>query len=483
MSLLLGYIFLVILARNGARALPIRVAAIDRLTSDACAGSSCRTVWDIVWSCLVTISLCTWTASHPNMPGPEHGKVIIGFFRAWLAMDSLLTPELVIVWAIQQWFVARKSAKDMNGAFASPINKCTIADVPVYLDPRWTTTHGYFVSMGGFMLHGCPDRLDHPLTPDELVFLVQKGYIDVPSITKKEIDDKSKGDLVSKGITIAQTGWFIMQCLARRIRRLPVAELELVTLAFAVTNTMTYLFWWNKPLNSECTVPVNLKKSISDEDWQECVRFIQIPEILDDGTPVIEGEGEEGGVIEMRRSMEGAGGETDSTVNHETKWHPTKGGRCWPIFMFESARTSPSREWNLRTTKKRVHRQYSGFLPPHQLLISFLVGGASAVTFGGIHCIAWSFAFPSYAERILWRIGCIIIMGVPVLLAVIFGVLMLFWKGMRPFRPVVREVVDSTRYAYILARVIMLVIALIALRFLPPGVSETVSWVTFIPHI
>jgi hypothetical protein len=70
----------------------------------------------------VTISLCTWTAGHPNMPGPEHGKVVIAFFRAWLAMDSLLTPELVIVWAIQQWFVARKSVKDMNGAL-SPINK------------------------------------------------------------------------------------------------------------------------------------------------------------------------------------------------------------------------------------------------------------------------------------------------------------------------------------------------------------------------
>ena len=342
------------------------------------------------------------------------------------------------------------------------------------------------------MLHGCPGRLDHPLTTDELVFLVRKGYIDVPSITKKEIDDKSKGDVMSKGITIVQTGWFIMQCLARWIRRLPLTELELVTLAFAVTNTTTYLFWWNKPLNSECTVPICLKKSMSDEDWQECVRFIQVPELLDDGSlaievetePSIEGEGEEKGVIEMRRSMEGAGGEIDGTVNHEMK-HPlaTKDERCWPIFMFESARTSPSREWHLRTTKKRVHRQYSGFLPPRQFLESFLIGGASAVTFGGIHCAAWSFAFPSHAERILWRVCCIIIMSVPVLLAVIFGLLMLFWKSLRPLRPVVREVVDKTRYVYIPARVIILVIALIALRILPPGVSETVSWTTFIPHI
>ena len=340
------------------------------------------------------------------------------------------------------------------------------------------------------MLHGCPDRSDHPLTADELVFLVQKGYIDIPSITKKEIEDKSKGDVMSKGITVVQTGWFITQCLARWVRRLPVAELELVTLAFAVTNTMTYLFWWSKPLSSECTVPIALKKPVSDDDWRECVRFIQIPELLDDGTPAtkvemepsIEGAGKEGGVIEMRCSVAGAGGEPDGTVSDEKK-HPTKDERCWPIFMFESARTSPSCEWHLRTTKKRVHRQYSGFLPPLQFLGSFLVGGASAITFGGIHCIAWSFAFPSHAERILWRVCCIVIMGVPVFLAVVFGLLMLFWKCSRPFRPVVREVVDSTRYVYILARVIMLTVALTGLRYLPPGVSETVSWSTFIPHI
>ena len=348
--------------------------------------------------------------------------------------------------------------------------------------------------MGGFSLQECPDRLTHPLTPDEFVFLVRKGYIDVPSITKKEIDDKSKGDMMSKGLAILQTGWFVMQFLARQVRHLPVTELELVTLAFAVTNTMTYLFWWNKPLNVECTVLIALKKSISDEDWLKCMQFVQSPEIVDGDCPVIEGEtqhsteteGGEGG-IEMRQSIEGtaegtAEGETVSTVNHE-EGYPTKGERCWPIFMFESARTSPSREWHLRTTKKRVHRLYSGLLPPDQFLLSFLVAGASGVTFGAIHCIAWSYSFPSRAEQILWRICCIAIMGVPVLLAVIFGFTMLFWRRMRPFRPVIRYAVMSTRYVYIVARVAMLVEVLISLRSIRPGVSETVSWTTFIPHI
>jgi hypothetical protein len=111
----LGYVFLAILSRNGAQALPI--ALTDQGSQVLCTDQNCRSVWDIVWSCLVTISLCTWVAGHPNMPSPGHGKVVIGFFRAWLAMDSLFTPELVIVWAIQQWFVAHKSVKDMKSTF------------------------------------------------------------------------------------------------------------------------------------------------------------------------------------------------------------------------------------------------------------------------------------------------------------------------------------------------------------------------------
>jgi hypothetical protein len=59
--------------------------------------------------------------------------------------------------------------------------------------------------------------------------------------------DRSKGDVLSKGLVILQTGWFV-QCIARGIERLSVTELELVTVGFATLNLVTYAFWWNKPL-------------------------------------------------------------------------------------------------------------------------------------------------------------------------------------------------------------------------------------------
>ena len=79
----------------------------------------------------------------------------------------------------------------------------------------------------------------HPLTPEKITTLVSDGYIDFPDITEKEIRDKSKGDVLSKSLVILQTGWFIMQCIARAVEHLPVTELELVTVAFATLNFVT----------------------------------------------------------------------------------------------------------------------------------------------------------------------------------------------------------------------------------------------------
>lgn len=68
-----------------------------------------RTVWNIIQSCLVTITLSTWVAIHPNIPDSKDGAVRFAFRRAKLVGLALLAPEFVVVWAIRQHLVARKS--------------------------------------------------------------------------------------------------------------------------------------------------------------------------------------------------------------------------------------------------------------------------------------------------------------------------------------------------------------------------------------
>ena len=83
--------------------------------------------------------------------------------------------------------------------------------------------------------------------------------IDFPSTTEAEIDDRSKGDALSKGIALLQITWFIIQLIARRVQGLTITGLELTTAALAGLNSVMYVFWWNKPKDVRCPVVIRTK--------------------------------------------------------------------------------------------------------------------------------------------------------------------------------------------------------------------------------
>lgn len=82
------------------------------------------------------------------------------------------------------------------------------------------------------------------------------------SITEEELEDKAKGDFLSKAIAVLQVSWFIIQCIARFIQRLAITELEVATLALASMNGIMYYFWWNKPLGINVPVKINFKHDV-----------------------------------------------------------------------------------------------------------------------------------------------------------------------------------------------------------------------------
>jgi hypothetical protein len=118
--------------------------------------------------------------------------------------------------------------------------------------------------MRGFRLvheDGTPSR---SILPSEFQQLVRDRVIDLPSISKDQIDDRSKADLVAKSFALLQTVWFITQCIARWAERLPVTLLELLTLSYTVLSFTNYVFWWNKPMAVTLAVDI-VEKPVSDE--------------------------------------------------------------------------------------------------------------------------------------------------------------------------------------------------------------------------
>ena len=74
--------------------------------------------------------------------------------------------------------------------------------------------------------------------------------------TEEEIKDKGKSDWLTKSLVLFQTSWFVTQCIAHAIKHLPITHLEIVTFAYAAMNFVIYIFWWNKPHNTNWPVQV-----------------------------------------------------------------------------------------------------------------------------------------------------------------------------------------------------------------------------------
>ncbi|KIM25440.1 hypothetical protein M408DRAFT_31933, partial [Serendipita vermifera MAFF 305830] len=224
-----------------------------------------RTVWGVVWSCLSTIFLCTWVAVHPNVAfRPE--KRDAGWFETWirdrlhdfftykllLFSWPLLVPEYILSWAVRQYVRADQIQK--QGNFSSR----NISRIPTKsLVPGWTKSHGFFVLMGGFHLFRLPpDAPSIPLPLKGTSSIYLSTCLEIITPTKAKLKDEGKIDSLTNLIVLVQTSWFFIQCIARGIQSLPLTELEVVTLAYAMLNLFIYTFWWDKPRNLECPIRV-----------------------------------------------------------------------------------------------------------------------------------------------------------------------------------------------------------------------------------
>ena len=324
------------------------------------------------------------------------------------------------------------------------------------LGRQWSTTHGFFIIMGGFHLfernhkdmgednRNISQEDDKPLHPLQARDLEDcNGYESFIMPTKVEIQDKGKSDWLAKLLVLLQTSWFIMQCIARAREHLPVTHLEIVTLAYAAMNFVIYIFWWNKPLNVNRPVRVFRKldpNAASDSNRPHRSR-----------------------PIEWKFTLEEIGEGLQTLVK---------------LIVTGEGNVDLGRE-------DRVPRFWADDRRGGYVVIADGIVLGVGVCFGAIHCIAWYFSFPTPTELLMWRISSVAITAVPIYmpLVIVFGALLsntYFHKfGITIFflSPL------SGGILYIIARTITLVLAFTSLRDLPPGAYQTVHWTTFIPHV
>ncbi|KAJ2930161.1 hypothetical protein H1R20_g6942, partial [Candolleomyces eurysporus] len=244
-----------------------------------------RSTPEIIWTCLITTFLCTWVSMHPDIVGYNSTRWQRLRARITMFLVAFSAPEIPLLAALREWMLAnyiadkigkregirRRIVQRMRNLFAAILRERLAKKMGLERtvdrddgSHSWATVHGHFLLMGGVIF-----SVDGQLQYLELEGLLDEGDNREPYVAARaalqslpdrdmEIFDRSKGDVVTKGLTLLQTTWFIVQLGVRKMQNINVTLLEILTLAYAVMTLFVYIFWWDKPLNVQSPIVINL---------------------------------------------------------------------------------------------------------------------------------------------------------------------------------------------------------------------------------
>ena len=105
---------------------------------------------------------------------------------------------------------------------------------------------------------------------------------------------------------------------------------------------------------------------------------------------------------------------------------------------------------------------------------------AIGVLFGGVHCFAWQFPFPTKYEAALWKVSATYCTVYPVLFALFLS---LGAIERHLGRHVFIRSLNFSVAGYVVCRVVLLVLTFTCLRSPIPGIYEATNWTHFLPHV
>lgn len=192
--------------------------------------------------------------------------------------------------------------------------------------------------------------------------------LQVLRLSANDIKDKSKADWIVKTIAVIQITRLIFDLITRGIGGQSVTQLEIATVSFSGFAIFTHFANWWKP--KDVSQPTKLHT------------------VIDQGTEKV---------------TERAERTTHSFF--KDLWFP----RTTPHRLPQDAYA------DTMSLRIRIRNDELWMGTSKRTNLAWLLLSASYVVFGGVHCAAWRFQFPTRAEQLAWRTAALVSTALPVL--------------------------------------------------------------------
>lgn len=448
-----------------------------------------RGTLDILWDCLATIFLSTWSAICLNVAKPQDTQWTIFKRKTWITFISIMGPEYLLGFALGEWRSARASVAHLRQLRG---------------DDKWSLKHAFFADMGGFMLR-TSDGVKFFLDTRHIHWMLEHKVFSMEEFERsfmidgKAIDDRNKSDIFVRVLAVGQALWFCVDIIARGLQGLAVTTLEVTTIGIIVDSILVYYFWKDKPAD------------------------VEYSEIVDIGMTLDE-------MISLEQD-----GRARSQPWFRTPLDFTS-REIWSFnliyhYLMNILKRRNKTSWREKQKNSLGRRDENDVLPLNG--ISMAIALLSTIAFMGTNFIAWDFHFPTVIEKRLWQtVSCgliaITIIGMPIVhLKYDSRGIERMQEKVRKRRKALEDACVPTKEAswrdrlvyhlkvramkmrnnsvdddpnldmslfmafgsafvfalYTAGRVYILVEDFIAFRALPVGAYKTVQWMAFLPHV
>jgi len=198
----------------------------------------------IIWSCLTTIVLCTYTVQHPDVPSKPKSKCGQLLSKLGYVLLTLMIPEVMALYAVVDFVWSYKHSK-------------RVRDIRGW--EGWSLKQSHFLDMDGI-------EWEEPSL--DLSNSQNKSPVTFSSFPSNDmINERSKADGVAKTIAICQTSWFAITIIFRLSKRMPLSLLEVLTVSYIFCALIMFICWFEKPRDIQFRIKI--EKSL---DWPTEIR-------------------------------------------------------------------------------------------------------------------------------------------------------------------------------------------------------------------